>query len=84
MERGCYAALNADQLWALVMSRTVMSHEEGMDQDERRAGRTDKGITQMHYAPHPAEVTAIAHMSRSPTSFKIENIYLFIYFSLYM
>lgn len=41
----CCATLNADQLWALVMSHTVMSHKRGMDQNERLRGQTDKGIT---------------------------------------
>lgn len=38
VEEGCCAALNADQLWALVMSHTVMSHEEGWT---KRRGRED-------------------------------------------
>lgn len=47
MEGDCCAALNADQLCALVMSHSVMSHEGGQAR-ERREGHTDKGKRQTH------------------------------------
>ncbi len=77
-EGGCCAALNADQLWALVMSHTVMSHEEGeggVDQEERQGGQTDKGITQTHALT--ADVTTITCMTGTSTSFKSEKIFFF-------
>lgn len=45
VEEGCCAALNADQLWALVMSHSVMSHEEGWT---KRRGREDGQTKELH------------------------------------